>query len=232
MTPTTMNRTLSALFFGATLAVAALPAATAQDVTAPSEAHDLDTIVARMQAAYDGLEDFTAQFTQEYTNQTLDETTRSSGVVHFMRPGRMRWDYLEPSLRLFVSDGASLWIYEPAQAQYWTQPLGESDLPTALRFLMGEGNLADDFEITLDRRSTPERPTLNLTPRRSEGQYTRLRLVLDPTTWFVAETTIYDPAGNTNRLRFVEPSFNVGYLPGDFAFEPPAGVTRIDTPTP
>lgn len=216
----------SALVASATLPLLPSRAAVAQSAPVP----DVATVIANMQQAYEGIRDFRADFTQEYTNQSLGDTDTSSGVVHFMRPGRMRWDYVQPTLRLFISDGSDLWIYEPTEAQYYTQSLADSDLPTALRFLMGDGDLARDFDVTLDASSTADRVVLILVPKESEGQYTRLRFVVDATTWFVTETTIYDPVGNTNRLRFQDRAFNVGYEAEDFTFSPPAGTTRIATP--
>jgi outer membrane lipoprotein carrier protein len=231
--PTSSGRGASALRGLRAFALAAPLALSTQVAAQDTDAsNEVEAVTSRVQAAYDGLRDFTASFSQTYTNQALDESTTSSGIVHFLRPGRMRWDYLEPTLRLFISDGEHLWIYEPEQAQYYTQSLSDSDLPTALRFMMGEGTLAEDFEISFDPRSTPEAPTLVLVPIRSEGQYTRLRIVVDPETWFVIETTIFDPAGNTNRLAFRDGRFNVGYEPGDFVFEPPDGAERVDTPAP
>lgn len=197
---------------------------------APAATNDLDTVVANVQRAYVAANDFTAEFTQSYTNMALGDTDRSSGVVHFLRPGRMRWDYAAPVERYFISDGQALWIYEPAQAQYYTQPLDDSDLPTALRFLMGEGDLARDFEISFGTGGPAGSVVLNLVPREDESHYRSLRFVVNTTTWEVDEATIVDPIGNTNHFAFRDRQTNVGYLPGDFHFEPPRGATRIENP--
>jgi len=189
----------------------------------------LDEIVARVQASYDRVDDFVADFTQEYTNVALGDTDTSTGRVHFLKPGMMRWDYVSPMFRIFVSDGSALWIYEPEEGLYYTQPLADSDLPSALRFLMGDGRIEEDFEISrVDDRAG--RLVLELVPVEDEGQYTKLRFVVDPETWSVTETTIYDPLGNTNRIRFSNREENVGYEAADFRFVPPEGATRVADP--
>lgn len=202
----------------------------ATTATATPATFDLDTVVANVQSAYLAADDFTAQFTQDYTNNALGDTDRSTGVVHFLRPGRMRWDYVSPAERFFISDGDNLWIYEPAEAQYYTAPLEDSDLPTALRFLMGEGDLARDFTISAGSGGPAGSFVLDLVPRQDEGHYRSLRFVVNTTTWEVDQATIVDPIGNTNHFTFRERQTNVGYLPGDFHFEPPRGATRIENP--
>ncbi len=194
---------------------------------------DVATIVANMQAAYDSVNDFGADFRQEFTNQTLGDTTVSTGEMFFCKPGLMRWDYLNP-LRVFVIDGSALWIYEPggddgAEGQYYTQDLDDSDLPTALRFLMGQGDFEEAFEISLIN-STPDSYTLDLVPRQDEGEYRKLRFVIDAATWRVNETIIYDPVGNTNHFSFTNREENLGLSAADFVFVPPAGARRIEEP--
>lgn len=196
----------------------------------PSHGYDLETVIRNMQAAYNQTQDFTAEFEQQYINGALGDTSVSSGVVHFMRPGRMRWDYVEPRERYFISDGENLWIYEPEEGQYYTAPLEDSDLPTALRFLMGEGEFSQDFTIAFSDIEALGVISIDLVPIRSEGEYQSLRFVLDPNTWQVEQATIVDPVGNTNTFTFTNRQNNVGYQASDFTFEPPRGAVQIETP--
>ena len=125
-----------------------VPVLVAQDTTddddpgvgdEPDEDAALATAIANVQTFYESVEDFHADFTQEFANLTLGTTQTSTGHVYFKTPGLMRWDYQSPTQRFMMRDGENLWIYEPEEGQYYTQPMDETDLPTALRFLMGEG---------------------------------------------------------------------------------------------
>lgn len=191
----------------------------------------VDGVVDRMQSYYDGLEDFVADFEQVYTSAALGESSTSTGRVHVKLPGMMRWDYATPTQRFFISDGQNLWIYEPDPGQYYTQSLADSDLPTALSFLMGNGDLRTAFAIEL-LDAGDETATLELTPLESEGQYERLRFVVSLEDGAVMETTIFDPVGNTNHFTFSDRSENVGYEASDFAFSPPDGAVEIQSPNP
>lgn len=183
---------------------------------------DAAAIVDRVQATYDDMTTYTAAFEQRYTNEALGDTDVSTGRVFFLMPGMMRWDYAAPVVRHFVSDGSDLWIYEPEQAQYFTQALDDSELPTALRFLMGAGRLSDDFDITVTSQ-TDDRVELRLVPIEDEGQYDELQFIVDPATWSVTEVVIFDPIGNTNHLIFSDAVYGEHYTPEDFRFSPLAG---------
>ena len=200
-----------------------------EDGSGEQVATDVDTIVANVQGYYDNLEDFHADFSQEFTNLTLGDTRTSEGHVYFRTPGMMRWDYLSPTERYLIRDGEDLWVYEPEFAQYYTQPMDESDLPTALRFLMGQGELTEDFEVTIHEEGD-ETVTLNLVPRDAATEYTQLRLVVRRSTWEVAETILYDALGNTNRLIFSNTALNSGLPESGFIFEPPEGTHQIEGP--
>lgn len=198
---------------------------------APEPAADgrVDEVVERIQQVYDNVQDFSADFTQEYTSVSLGETRTSEGHVYFKKPGMMRWDYRTPTERYLISDGANLWVYEPEFGQYYQQSLRDSQLPSALRFLMGEGELSEDFAVTLQEEQD-DAILLELVPHQPTGQYARLQFVVSPASWQVVETTVFDSLGNTNRLVFSSVEQNAGLPDSGFNFTPPQGAVRIEAP--
>ena len=50
---------------------------------------------AELQQFYAGIKQVTASFRQAVTNDTFGSTKTSDGTVWIMKPGKMRWDYLE-----------------------------------------------------------------------------------------------------------------------------------------
>ncbi|MCA9562796.1 MAG: outer membrane lipoprotein chaperone LolA [Myxococcales bacterium] len=186
-------------------------------------------IVAGVQAFYDGVEAYHADFVQTYENVAIGEGQEAAGHVYFLKPGRMRWDYTGPQEKYLISDGEILWIYEPEFQQAARLNLAESDLPTAVRFLMGEGELSGDFDIEQRERCDEGRYCLELTPIHSEGQYRQLRMVVDADTYQVHETVVIDPIGNTNRFVFANMRTTDPLPAENFEFEPPEG-TRVLNP--
>lgn len=201
-------------------------AATGADATQTAEALE---IADKVQAVYDDVRDFSASFTQEYTSVSMASTRSSTGRVFFKKPGKMRWDYAGPNERYMISDGSQLWVYEPEFAQYYNQSLVDSQLPSALRFLMGEGNLKDEFAIRV-RSKDAKKITLELVPKQRSSQFARLHFVIDAEAFHVIETTVFDALGNTNRLRFSDVKQNAGLPDSGFHFAPPAGTTRVEAP--
>ena len=184
---------------------------------------DVSCVIAKIQTKYRTTKSITADFTQTYTYAVYQRTQVSKGKVFLKSPGRMRWDYQSPTPKVFVADGTTLWVYEPTKNQAYKRPLTDSQLPVAIRFLMGEGNLLKEFVpefISADATNI----TVRLTPKTSTNKYKKLTLVIGRTNHMVKETTITDPVNNTNRVRFDNTILNKELPDAGFKFVPPEGV--------
>jgi outer membrane lipoprotein carrier protein len=220
--------------FAPALLVALLAAAPASAApTAPPGGRlDLTTVVDKVQRRYDSATDFRARFTQTLTSAAIGRKTSSAGAVMFKKSGRMRWDYEKPERATYVSDGNTLWLYEPDDQQAFKQALGASQLPAALAFLTGKGKLANEFDITLVAKSPSAAPgeyVLALSPKVAEPQVKTLLFVVDPKTFDVRESVITDGQGNVNDLTFADIRTNTRLPDSEFRWSPPAGVRVIDT---
>lgn len=191
-----------------------------------------EEIAERVQHFYSETEDFQASFVQEYNDIAAGDTTQSRGRVYFKKPGMMRWDYYQPDEderdRMLVSDGDHLWVYEYEYQQVFQQCLEDNDLPIALQFLMGEGELLEEFEVELTDDSTAEQPELELTPNEPTGEYSRLEFALDPDSFEVTKSTLYDPYGNSNEIDFRNAQVNQNLSADGFQFETPEGARELN----
>lgn len=187
----------------------------------------VDAVVAGIQAFYGDAADLKASFTQTYTYKVYNRKQVSTGKVFFKKPGKMRWDYQTPARKLFVSDGATLWVYEPDENQAFKRGLKSSQLPVALTFMTGEGKLADEFTSSLLESKDPAIHKVKLVPKRHQGDYKSLVLTVDAKTFAVQASTVIDPVGNTNYVAFSDVQTNAGLPDQGFAFSPPAGVQVI-----
>lgn len=215
-----------ALSAGAPLAAQEKPAAkpAAPKGSGPAEM-TANEVAQRVQNFYKKTADYSANFKQTYTDIAAGAAKTSKGRVYFKKPGKMRWDYYNDSGKgrdkVLVSDGASFWIYEYEFKQAFKKCLADSQLPTSLKFLMGQGELLEEFNISYDATSTAKKPVLNLVPKVPTSKYTRLVFTLDPSSFQVEQTTIFDPYGNTNRIDFVQAKINQNLPDSGFDFEPP-----------
>lgn len=194
---------------------------------AAQPAPNVDAVVAGIQAFYANASDLKANFTQTYTYKIYNRTKVSNGVVFFKKPGKMRWDYKSPTPKVFLSDGKTLWVYEPDEAQAFKRALNKSQLPVALTFMTGEGKLAEAFNATLLKSKDPAKLKVKLVPKTHQGDYKALVLTVDAKTYQVLASTVFDPVGNTNYVAFSGMQTSVGLPDKGFSFTPPPGVKVI-----
>lgn len=188
-------------------------------------------IAAGVQNFYNRTTDFSADFAQLSVQATTNTRTESRGRVQFRRPGRMRWEYSLPAGNLVVSDGTTLWTHEPANHQAFQANLSQSQLPSALAFLMGTGNLANDFSARMldATRAYPTGYIVELTPRIPNPSFARLVLYVEPVNYQVVKAGVVDVQNNRNEFTFTNPRVNVNPALTVFQWTPPAG-TRVIRP--
>ncbi len=143
----------------------------------------------------------------------------------------MRWDYTKPETKYFISDGTTLWAYEPANKQAFKEDLKGQLLPVAITFLYGQGDLAKDFNASLDpgKYGAKGDLVLKLVPKQPSAQYKQLWLVVDPADYHVKESVILEASDNLNHFRFTNIKQNEAAKFSDkhFLFKPPKGVKVI-----
>lgn len=201
---------------------------------APASAQDAklsaEQVAERIQTFYATAKDYQARFKQTYTDMAAGKESTSQGKVFFKKPGKMRWDYTDTKFqgmqKILVSDGTAFTIYEKEFDQYYRQCLRDSSLPTALSFLMGTGDLLKDFNVKL-KGSTAASHTLELVPKKSEGQYKKLLFIVNASDFSVISTTVYDPYGNKNVIEFISPAVNKSLPDAGFNFTIPEGVRPL-----
>ena len=144
-----------ALALGWAIGVAPVPL-----VPAPARAETAcrDAFMDRIQTVYQGIRSFSGRFTQE-DRQKDGKVLQAQGQVAYERPGRMRWNYEPPNEQLVVTDGRSVWLYDPLLDNVTVQPLEEVTQGTPLAFLLGVGNLARDFACRPLTRPAPPAPS-------------------------------------------------------------------------
>jgi len=192
-----------------------------------------DALARHVQQRYEKVRDLSAHFEQTTRRVALGdgagEALVASGDVVFAKPGKMRWSYESPEPSLVVSDGATLWIYDPKAREVQKLPLGEGYLSAAgMQFLLGEGKLQDEFHVTASGCGEAT-VMLGLTPRR-EAHYERLEMRVDRVSFAVRETSVVDLFGNRTTIAFDELRENTKPVADLFAFTPPEGVRVLSVP--
>lgn len=190
-------------------------------------------VAERVQQRYDAVRDLRARFVQRTSSVALGSsgaaTMEAGGEVFFAKPGRMRWAYETPEPSLVVSDGTTLWIYDPQAEEAQQFPLGPEFLSgAAIQFLLGDGRLVDEFEIAA-RACGEEQVWLLLTPR-ADTSYERLELAADRETGEIRSTVVIDILGNRTEVELDDVRTNTEPPADRFQFEPPPGTRVLAVP--
>lgn len=211
--------------------------ALALGLAATAQAADPDCasdVAGRVQRRYEKVRDLAANFEQTTQRVSLGKEPTDSlvakGEVVFAKPGKMRWSYTSPEPSLVVSDGSTLWVYDPQAREVQKLPLGAGHLSEAgVQFLLGDGKLQDEFRVNASGCGEAT-VTLALAPKR-EAQYERLEMRVDRKSGVVRETTVVDLFGNRTVIAFDELRENTNPAAALFAFTPPEGVRVISLPS-
>ncbi|MEM7410631.1 MAG: outer membrane lipoprotein chaperone LolA [Myxococcota bacterium] len=213
------------------LGCVAATAAWADAVPEPTSESCRDTAATAVQKRYDGVRDLRARFVQTTRPVSLGggtaAKTTSRGTVVLAKPGKMRWSYEAPEPSLVVSDGKTLWLYDPGFREAQKLPAGEGFLSgAAAQFLLGAGDMRRDFEVTAVSCQAYE-VELELVPK-TPASYEKLYLTVDPRAGDVRQTRVVDLLGNIAEVAFED--LRVNQRPGAevFQFVPPEGVKVVE----
>ena len=187
-----------------------------------------DALARSLQQRYQGIRDFSADFTHTYRGGALRTQTREQGSVSIKKPGRMRWTYTAPEKKEFVSDGTKLYSYIPQDRQVVVSNVPPDDqASSAALFLAGKGDLSRDFIASYVDSPVPGALGLKLVPRKTEPDYEYLIVAVDPTTLQIRALTTRDRQGGDSTLVFTNMKENRGLSDKEFAFRIPRGVDVV-----
>ena len=192
---------------------------------APTPSAGATALARKVQAFYEKTRDLEADFAQSYTYAAFGRTQRSSGTLRVKKPGRLRWDYAEPTRKTIVVNGARLVQYEPeANQAYVDERFDATAMSAAVTFLLGKGSLEKEFEPALD----PE-GRLVLTPRQPDARVEQVVLTAGDS-GEVTATRVVDASGNVNEIAFSRIRRNVGVADSAFVLDLPKDVHRVQAP--
>ncbi|MCJ2064751.1 outer membrane lipoprotein carrier protein LolA [Methylobacterium sp. J-088] len=153
---------------------------------APGEPADAATLLAQANAYFNGINTLTGNFMQIGA-----DGRRIGGKLTLAKPGRLRFDYDQPSPLEVVADGTSVAVRD--------RKLNTQDLyfiaQTPLKFLLREKiDLARDLTVT-DVANDPSGVRISLEDRATLGGTSKIQLFFDADLKTLSQWRITDPQG-------------------------------------
>jgi outer membrane lipoprotein carrier protein len=203
---------IAAVLLGCTLSVSVL--ADIQENAGPQ----LNSLLA-------GFESFKADFDQVSGSDGSRRMEESRGTLLLAKPNRFNWIALEPFPQTLVSDGETLWIYDPDLEQATRRQVSENDAGVPALILNGQ---IDELEAQYKIRLIQEKGSnqlFELLPFDATSVFTRIRLLF--TDGLIKELQMEDSLGQRTSILFTNQVLNPSYSDDDFHFKPPEGTDVI-----
>ncbi|HZU21810.1 MAG TPA: outer membrane lipoprotein carrier protein LolA [Terriglobales bacterium] len=189
----------------------------------------LAPLISSVDRHYNALRTLQCNFTEHYSGNGIERN--ESGTLLLKKPGRMRWNYEQPRVKLFVSDGKTAWFYVPGDRQARKSPAKElDDLRSPLRYLLGKTRLEKELEgLTFASDVPPMAPNdvlLRGRPKAMADQVQDVVLEINPAGQIV-RLAIHSTDGSTTEFGFSNIRENAPLADSEFMFSPPPGVEVI-----
>jgi outer membrane lipoprotein carrier protein len=186
-----------------------------------------ETAEVRLQRYLGGLISFEAQFRQTITAPDAHLAEESSGRFYLQKPGRMRWDYVQPNEQVIVSDGVNLWLYDKDLQQVTVKSIDAQLTATPAMLLAGKQNVAESFAVA-DGDARGGLQWIRLVPKHDDTDYVAIELGFAGEELRAME--LRDKLGQTTRIEFSSVKRNPLLAGSLFHFKPPPGADVIGKP--
>lgn len=135
-----------------------------------------DDAAAQLKALLHPLNTLRADFSQRIFSADGYEIQSSQGEMHVARPGKLRWIIAPPMEQWLISDGSTLWLYDPDLEQVIIRPFQQSVADTpAMLFGGGADQLEENYSVSVS--SSEAGASYLLKPLVSTGLYEQITLV-------------------------------------------------------
>ncbi len=191
------------------------------------QAEELKTILAGLSRKYSHIKTFSAEFFHETTHPAIKKKTLSQGRLLFKRPNMFRWLMLNPPGEEVISDGTTLWIYQPELSQV-IKTSAQRGMPALVVRLIGSlQNIEKDFSVEY-MAEVDDTVALELRPKEEMGPVVGLTLFVDSKELSVVKIEIKEEFGRTTSIRFTRLALNPILDDALFLYKPGPGVTVVE----
>ncbi len=169
---------------------------------------------------------FSAEVDQLLMDQDGRELQETRALLLMEKPARFRWAVTQPYEQLTVTDGETLWLYEPDLEQLTIQPFADDIDRIPVTLLNADAaTIAQAYDVSSTSMGD-ELVRFILIPRNADRLFERLSLTFKGPV--LEEMQFEDSLGQQTSLTFREVNRNVPLDPSEFTFTAPDGIDVID----
>ncbi|WP_404419736.1 outer membrane lipoprotein chaperone LolA [Marinospirillum sp.] len=178
----------------------------------------------RLQGYLSELQSLEAEFDQKILDASGQRLQQTEGEMRLLKPGRFHWETRKPFPEVLVSDGQTLWLYDPGLEQVTVQQLDQRMAHTPALILSGEtADLTEDFQVDYQKNSDEE--VFTLVPRAGDSLFEKLQLFFQQGQ--ITAISLEDSLGQQTRVDLINPRYNQPLSPSGFDFVIPDDIDVI-----
>lgn len=197
-------------------------------VTRLFAADSVHDVAHRVDVRYNHLTTLKAHFEESYSAAGI--ARNEAGQLWLQKPGKMRWQYEQPTPKLFIVDGKNAYFYVPSERQARKMPAKKlDDFRSPIRYLLGKTKLESEFNNLAISSELPKQPgdsVLQGVPKGMEERVERVLLEITSSNQ-IARIRIEEIDGSVTEFLFRDIQENLPVNSESFHFTPPPGVEVI-----
>ncbi len=185
---------------------------------------DDSAAVKRLSSLLEKAQTLSGRFSQLTLDGSGSQLQETAGEFVLQRPGLFRWHTDAPQEQLLVSNGKTVWLYDPDLQQVTERALDQRLTHTPALLLSGDvSKMAENFDIT--DKEGGNIVDFILKPKAHDALFDSLRLSFRD--GVINDMQLIDTAGQRTNILFVGVKVNPPVDSAQFTFTAPAGVDVI-----
>lgn len=170
-----------------------------------------------------------ASFTQEVQDAKGVTQQQNKGELKAMEPNQFYWETAEPFPQKIITDGKTLWVYDPDLQQVTIKPFEENYSKTPAMLFAGNATIIGQ-QFTVEKIQGAAQGFRLLPKQQQRDLFVSLDIVFEKS--LPASMTILDAMQQKTAIYFSNVILNPALPSAAFHFEAPAGVEVIKEKTP
>lgn len=185
---------------------------------------DEDAAAQRLNTLLSNASTMTADFSQMTLSANGASMQETTGNLALKRPGMFRWHTDAPAEQELVSNGQTIWLYDPDLEQVTIQEMDQRLTHTPALLLSGDvSKLQENFTITWEDSGNVI--DFTLTPKVSDTLFDSLRLSFRD--GIINDMQMSDAVGQRTNILFQDVQLNQSMNEEQFTFDIPDGIDVI-----
>ena len=190
----------------------------------------LPLLLEKVEAKYTAAKTMKADFTQKNDSAILQKSTVSTGKLSAKRPGKVRWETLEPDKNLLVSNGQKFWFYqhpmfEDERGQVIVSKSSSTVPPLANALLAGSFSMVRQMKID---QKTPSRFALIPNKKGTAGTVILAEIEIRLADKLIEKVILEHKGGNHTEMTLTNIQLGDDIPDSMFTFVAPANTDEVD----